>query len=89
MRIATILACMELSGIGVNLKTLQELSLVVLNEMQVLETKAYDLAGRKFNLSSSKEVGQVRTLETTIRPVHLILSRCIISRVRVVGIGII
>ncbi|XP_029680400.1 DNA polymerase theta-like, partial [Formica exsecta] len=58
MRTVTILACMELSGIGINLKSLQELSLVTLNEMQSLETKAYDLAGRKFNLSSSKEVGQ-------------------------------
>lgn len=59
MRIMTTLACMELSGIGVNLKSLQELSSVVSNEMQSLETKAYDLAGRKFNFSSSKEVGQV------------------------------
>lgn len=74
MRIATVLACMELSGIGVNLKTLQELSSVVLNEMQSLETRAYDLAGRKFNFSSSKEVGQVRTLEIAIKPVHVVLS---------------
>ncbi|XP_050459690.1 DNA polymerase theta [Cataglyphis hispanica] len=59
MRIVTILACMELSGIGINPKSLQELSLVTSNEMQSLETKAYDLAGRKFNFSSSKEVGQV------------------------------
>lgn len=59
MKIMTILACMELSGISVNLKSLQELSSVISNEMQSLETKAYDLAGRKFNFSSSKEVGQV------------------------------
>lgn len=59
MKIMTTLACMELSGIGVNLKSLQELSLVISNEMQSLETKAYDLAGKKFNFSSSKEVGQV------------------------------
>jgi len=60
----TTLACMELSGIGVNLKSLQELSSVISNEMLSLETKAYDLAGRKFNFSSSKEVGQVREIET-------------------------
>lgn len=59
MRIVTILACMELSGICVSLKSLQELSSVISNEMQSLETKAYDLAGKKFNFSSSKEVGQV------------------------------
>lgn len=60
MKIVIILACMEISGIGVNLKSLQELSSVISNEMQSLETKAYNLAGRKFNFSSSKEVGQVR-----------------------------
>lgn len=59
MKTVIILACMELSGIGINIKSLQELSLVTSNEMQSLETKAYDLAGRKFNFSSPKEVGQV------------------------------
>ncbi|XP_020280353.1 DNA polymerase theta isoform X2 [Pseudomyrmex gracilis] len=59
MRIVIVLACMELSGIGVSLKSLQELSSVISNEMHVLETKAYESAGRKFNFSSSKEVGQV------------------------------
>jgi len=67
MRIVTILACMELSGIGVNLKSLQELSSVISNEMQFLQTKAYDLAGRKFNFSSSKEVGQVRAIKIKLR----------------------
>jgi len=60
MRIMTTLACMELSGIGVNLKSLQELSSVISNEMLSLETKAYG----KFNFSSSKEVGQVREIKT-------------------------
>lgn len=70
MRVVTILAGMELSGIGVNLKALQELSSIVSSEMQSLETKAYDLAGRKFNFSSSKEVGQVRVVETAINSVY-------------------
>lgn len=60
MRIVTILACMELSGITVDIKLLQELSSAVTRKMQSLETEAYDLAGRKFNFSSSKEVGQVK-----------------------------
>ncbi|XP_014469442.1 PREDICTED: DNA polymerase theta isoform X2 [Dinoponera quadriceps] len=78
MRIAAILACMELSGIGVNVKTLQELSSVVLNEMQSLETKAYDLAGRKFNLSSSKEVGQVLGLykDKKVSTSKAVLEKC-------------
>ncbi|XP_032671376.1 DNA polymerase theta isoform X2 [Odontomachus brunneus] len=78
MRIATILACMELSGIGVNLKSLQELSSVVLNEMQSLETRAYDLAGRKFNFSSSKEVGQVLGLykDKKVSTSKAVLEKC-------------
>lgn len=69
MKIMTTLACMELSGIGVNLKSLQELSSIISNELQSLETKAYDMAGKKFNFSSSKEVGQVREVKIFI--VHI------------------
>ncbi|EGI59836.1 PREDICTED: DNA polymerase theta [Acromyrmex echinatior] len=78
MRIMTTLACMELSGIGVNLKSLQELSSVVSNEMQSLETKAYDLAGRKFNFSSSKEVGQVLGLykDKKVSTSKTVLEKC-------------
>ncbi|XP_018338404.1 PREDICTED: DNA polymerase theta [Trachymyrmex septentrionalis] len=78
MRIMTTLACMELSGIGVNLKSLQELSSVVSNEMQSLETKAYNLAGRKFNFSSSKEVGQVLGLykDKKVSTSKTVLEKC-------------
>ncbi|XP_018400080.1 PREDICTED: DNA polymerase theta [Cyphomyrmex costatus] len=78
MRIMTILACMELSGIGINLKSLQELSSVVSNEMQSLEMKAYDLAGRKFNFSSSKEVGQVLGLykDKKVSTSKTVLEKC-------------
>ncbi|XP_011875915.1 PREDICTED: DNA polymerase theta-like [Vollenhovia emeryi] len=78
MKIMTTLACMELSGIGVSLKSLQELSSVISNEMQSLETKAYDLAGRKFNFSSSKEVGQVLGLykDKKISTSKAILEKC-------------
>ncbi|KAL6260260.1 hypothetical protein P5V15_007793 [Pogonomyrmex californicus] len=78
MKIMTILACMELSGIGVNLKSLQELSTVISNEMQSLEIKAFDLAGRKFNFSSSKEVGQVLGLykDKKISTSKAVLEKC-------------
>jgi len=59
MKTIIILACMELSGIGIDIKSLQELLSVISNKMQSLETEAYNLAGRKFNFLSSKEVGQV------------------------------
>ncbi|XP_067215522.1 DNA polymerase theta isoform X2 [Linepithema humile] len=78
MRIVTILACMELSGIAVSLKSLQELSSVISNEMQSLETKAYDSAGRKFNFSSSKEVGQVLGLykDKKVSTSKAVLEKC-------------
>ncbi|KAL0124938.1 hypothetical protein PUN28_006657 [Cardiocondyla obscurior] len=78
MKIIIILACMELSGIGINLKSLQELASVISNEMQALETKAYNLAGRKFNFSSSKEVGQVLGLykDKKISTSKAVLEKC-------------
>lgn len=59
MKTVTLLACMELTGLGVSLKSLQDLSFVIRQEMTSLEERAYALAGRKFNFSSSKEVGEV------------------------------
>lgn len=59
MRSITLLARMELTGFGIHLKSLQELSHVIESEMLSLKERAYSLAGRKFNFSSSKEVSQV------------------------------
>ncbi|KAF7378835.1 hypothetical protein HZH66_015069 [Vespula vulgaris] len=59
MRSITLLARMELTGFGIHLKSLQELSHVIEGEMLSLKERAYSLAGRKFNFSSSKEVSQV------------------------------
>ncbi|XP_029175852.1 DNA polymerase theta [Nylanderia fulva] len=78
MRTVTLLACMELSGINVNIKSLEELSLVTSNEMQSLEKKAYHLAGKKFNFSSSKEVGQVLGLykDKKVSTSKAVLEKC-------------
>ncbi|XP_015182607.1 PREDICTED: DNA polymerase theta [Polistes dominula] len=59
MRSITLLARMELTGFGINLKSLQELSQVIEVEMSSLEERAFSLTGRKFNFSSSKEVSQI------------------------------
>ncbi|XP_043485514.1 DNA polymerase theta [Polistes fuscatus] len=59
MRSITLLARMELTGFGINLKSLQELSHVIEVEMSSLEERAFSLTGRKFNFSSSKEVSQI------------------------------
>ncbi|XP_078050006.1 DNA polymerase theta [Augochlora pura] len=59
MKTVILLACMELTGLGVSLKSLQDLSSVIHEEVMSLEQRAYALSGMKFNFSSSKEVGKV------------------------------
>ncbi|CAD1478881.1 unnamed protein product [Heterotrigona itama] len=59
MKTVILLACMELTGLGVSLKSLQDLSSIVHEEMTSLEERAYALCGRRFNFSSSKQVGEV------------------------------
>ncbi|XP_076643351.1 DNA polymerase theta [Halictus rubicundus] len=59
MKTVILLACMELTGLGVSLKSLQDLSSAVHQEIISLEERSYALSGRKFNFLSSKEVGKV------------------------------
>ncbi|XP_076663773.1 DNA polymerase theta isoform X2 [Andrena cerasifolii] len=59
MKTVTLLASMELTGLGVSFKSLQDLSSVIREEMRSLEERAYALSGKKFNFSSSKEVAEV------------------------------
>nr|XP_033330017.1 DNA polymerase theta isoform X2 [Megalopta genalis] len=59
MKTVILLACMELTGLGVSLKSLQDLSSAIHQEIMSLEQRAYALSGMKFNFLSSKEVGKV------------------------------
>ncbi|XP_076278096.1 DNA polymerase theta [Lasioglossum baleicum] len=59
MKTVILLACMELTGLGVSLKSLQDLSSAIHQEIISLEEQSYVLAGRKLNFLSSKEVGKV------------------------------
>ncbi|XP_043257568.1 DNA polymerase theta [Colletes gigas] len=59
MEIVTLLARMELTGFGVSLKSLQDLSSAIHKEMISLQERAFELSGKKFNFSSSKEVGEI------------------------------
>ncbi|XP_012271353.1 DNA polymerase theta [Orussus abietinus] len=59
MRAVATLARMELTGLGVSLKSLQELLAVLQQETASLEQRSFAMAGRKFNFSSSKDVAQV------------------------------
>ncbi|KAK0079774.1 hypothetical protein PV326_008551 [Microctonus aethiopoides] len=59
MATVSIVSRMELTGMGVNLTALQELTEVINQQLSILENKAFALAGKKFNFSSSKSVAQV------------------------------
>ncbi|XP_043519915.1 DNA polymerase theta [Frieseomelitta varia] len=59
MKTVILLACMELTGLGISLKSLQDLSSIVHEEMTSLEERAYALCGKRFNFSSSKQVGEI------------------------------
>ncbi|XP_044010406.1 DNA polymerase theta [Aphidius gifuensis] len=59
MKIVMILSRMELTGFGINLPALQELSTVIKQQLAQIENQAYTYAGKKFNFSSSKAVAQV------------------------------
>ncbi|MFA5624174.1 MAG: DNA polymerase I [Bradymonadales bacterium] len=63
-----ILAAMESEGIGLDLASLNELSRVFGEEMQKLEIVAYQLAGRKFNILSPKQVGELLYDELGLKP---------------------
>ncbi len=57
--LAPLLYRMEKAGLRVDLKTLNELSAVFGAELEKLTTRIYELAGREFNISSPKQVGEV------------------------------
>lgn len=54
-----VLADMERSGVKVDLKTLQDYSIILEKDVQICESKIYDLAGEKFNIASPKQLGLI------------------------------
>ncbi|MFM7266551.1 MAG: DNA polymerase, partial [Cyanobium sp.] len=54
-----VLARMEATGIRIDVPYLQELSLELAHTLQRLETEAHSAAGGTFNLSSSKQLGEL------------------------------
>jgi DNA polymerase-1 len=57
--VAHVLARMEDTGIGLNVKQLQAFSQQLHGELHTLEARIYELAGESFNLNSPKQVGDV------------------------------
>lgn len=59
MPVVVCVAGMELTGIGFNTDTIQNLQEKLREEMSILEKKAYQLAGRAFSLTSPADTGRV------------------------------
>jgi len=55
----SVLANMEMVGFKVDAKALANLSLTFEAEMKILEKQIYDLAGEKFNINSSQQLGVI------------------------------
>ncbi|GEK47662.1 DNA polymerase I [Bisbaumannia pacifica] len=54
-----VLSCMERHGVALDAQRLHEQSQELATRIQALEAEAYELAGREFNLSSPKQLGQI------------------------------
>ena len=59
MPLVYVLADMEITGIKVNRKYLEDLSIELENRMNKLTNEIYSLAGEEFNISSPKQLGEV------------------------------
>ena len=54
-----VLANMEINGINVNPKVIDELKVDIKKRIDTLEKKIYELAGQEFNISSPKQLGEI------------------------------
>lgn len=50
---------MEMAGMGVDISVLTKFSAFISKELATLSTKIFELAGREFNISSPKQVGEI------------------------------
>ncbi|MDP3014634.1 MAG: DNA polymerase I, partial [Candidatus Subteraquimicrobiales bacterium] len=59
MPLVSILAKMELEGVGLNVDVLNKLSLKVKEKVRVLEREIWNLAGEQFNINSPQQLARV------------------------------
>ena len=59
MPLVRVLAEMELNGVCIDTKSLQETSNILTNKMLVIEQEIHHIAGEDFNVSSPKQVGDI------------------------------
>ena len=57
--LAQVLAAMEIEGVSIDYKYLQELTTEFNEKLSALENKIYELAGEEFNINSPKQVGEI------------------------------
>ena len=65
MRLLPLLAAMELTGLTVDVVTLASIGRIITQEAGKIEIEAYAIAGKDFNLASSKQVA-VKRLKTKL-----------------------
>ncbi len=68
MPLVEVLADMETRGVRVDVDLLNEFNVELDGRLFHIEREAYSLAGRKFNLNSPKEVGQILFTELGLKP---------------------
>ena len=59
MPLMPVLAQMEMNGVCLDTESLKETSKVLINRMNQIEARIYELAGEKFNIASPKQVGEI------------------------------
>lgn len=59
MPLVRVLADMELSGVRLDTTSLKETEQIFNERMKQYEEHAYELAGKQFNISSPKQVGEI------------------------------
>ncbi|MCD8297914.1 MAG: DNA polymerase I [Prevotella sp.] len=59
MPLIPVLAKMEMNGVRIDTKSLAETSQILTQRMKTVEKEIYEIAGKTFNISSPKQVGEV------------------------------
>ena len=65
----SVLASMEMWGVKIDRSLLQDMSMELSEQLQEIENHVYELAGRRFNLNSPKQLGVVLFEEMGLKPV--------------------
>lgn len=70
MPLVPVLADMEYEGVSIDKKELQEISNDLRVRISIIEKEIYELAGKEFNISSPKQLGDMLFLELKIDASH-------------------